>query len=80
MSREQAQANPHVARDDAVLRPDNPLLFADTDEAISHVRHPMSATADAPRLVGDRRGSLLDLMGDRSGWYAENLVAVRRVR
>jgi cell wall-associated NlpC family hydrolase len=79
-SREQARVGQGVALDFAAFAPGDLLLFAEPGEAISHVAiyvgdgriiHASSAAGE----VG-----YLDLDGDRSAWYVQNMVAVRRLR
>jgi cell wall-associated NlpC family hydrolase len=79
-SREQARAGSAVSLDIADFLPGDLLLFAEPDEAISHVAiyvgdgqiiHASSAMGEV---------TYLDLGGDRSAWYVQNLVAVRRLR
>ena len=79
-SREQARAGQAVRLDFAAFLPGDLLLFAEPDEAISHVAiyvgdgriiHASSALGE----VG-----YLDLDGDRAAWYVQNMVAVRRLR
>jgi cell wall-associated NlpC family hydrolase len=79
-SREQARAGTGVALDFAAFLPGDLLLFAEPDEAISHVAiyvgdgriiHASSAAGEV---------TYLDLGGNRSAWYVQNMVAVRRLR
>jgi cell wall-associated NlpC family hydrolase len=79
-SREQARAGTGVALDFGAFLPGDLLLFAEPDEAISHVAiyvgdgriiHASSAAGEV---------TYLDLGGDRSAWYVQNMVAVRRLR
>ena len=77
-SREQAHAGQAVALDLSALLPGDVILFAEPNEAISHVAI----------YVGDGRiihassalggVNYLDLRGSRAGWYLQNMVAVRR--
>lgn len=79
-SREQARVGLAVTLDFAAFAPGDLLLFAEPGEAVSHVAI----------YVGDGRiihassaaGAVtyLDLGGDRSAWYVQNMVAVRRLR
>jgi cell wall-associated NlpC family hydrolase len=79
-AREQAHVGDEVALDPAALRPGDLLMFAEPNEAISHVAI----------YVGDGRiihassalggVNYLDLGGDYGAWYVQNMVAVRRVR
>ena len=78
-AREQSRAGQGVALDFAALVPGDILLFAEPNEAISHVAI----------YVGDGRiihassamggVTYLDLGGDRGAWYVQNMVAVRRL-
>jgi cell wall-associated NlpC family hydrolase len=79
-AREQARVGEGVALDFAALLPGDLLMFAEPDEAISHVA----------LYVGDGRiihsssalggVNYLDLGGAYGAWYVQNMVAVRRVR
>ena len=79
-AREQARVGEGVPLDPAALRPGDLLMFAEPNEAISHVAI----------YVGDGRiihassalggVNYLDLGGDYGAWYVQNMVAVRRVR
>ncbi|MEO7713128.1 MAG: C40 family peptidase [Gemmatimonadaceae bacterium] len=78
-SREQARAGQGVALDLSALLPGDLLLFAEPDDAISHVAiyvgdgqiiHASSALGGV---------NYLDLGGDRADWYVQNMVAVRRL-
>jgi cell wall-associated NlpC family hydrolase len=78
-SREQARAGQGIAVDFDALLPGDILLFAEPHEAISHVAI----------YVGDGRiihassalhgVNYLDLRGNRSAWYLQNMVAARRL-
>jgi cell wall-associated NlpC family hydrolase len=78
-SREQARAGRQVTLDFSTFLPGDILLFAEPDEAISHVAI----------YVGDGRiihassalggVNYLDLAGSRGAWYVQNMVAVRRL-
>jgi cell wall-associated NlpC family hydrolase len=79
-SREQARAGQGVALDFGAFAPGDLLLFAEPGEAISHVAiyvgngriiHASSAAGEV---------TYLDLGGDRTAWYTQNMVAVRRLR
>jgi peptidoglycan DL-endopeptidase CwlO len=79
-AREQARVGDGVALDPAALLPGDLLMFAEPNEAISHVAiyvgdgriiHASSALGEV---------SYLDLGGDYGAWYVQNMVAVRRVR
>jgi cell wall-associated NlpC family hydrolase len=79
-SREQARVGQGIPLDFGAFAPGDLLLFAEPGEAISHVAI----------YVGDGRiihassamggVNYLDLDGDRSAWYVQNMVAVRRLR
>jgi cell wall-associated NlpC family hydrolase len=78
-SREQARAGQGVAVDFGAFLPGDILLFAEPNEAISHVAiyvgngriiHASSAMGGV---------NYLDMGGERGGWYVQNLVAVRRL-
>ena len=79
-SREQARAGQGVDLDFGAFLPGDLLLFAEPNEAISHVAiyvgdgriiHASSAMGEV---------NYLDLDGDRGAWYVQNMVAVRRLR
>jgi cell wall-associated NlpC family hydrolase len=79
-SREQARTGQGIDLDFGAFLPGDLLLFAEPNEAISHVAiyvgdgriiHASSAMGEV---------SYLDLDGDRGGWYVQNMVAVRRLR
>jgi cell wall-associated NlpC family hydrolase len=79
-AREQARVGAGVPLDVGALLPGDLLLFAEPNEAVSHVAI----------YVGDGRiihassalggVNYLDLGGDYGAWYVQNMVAVRRVR
>jgi peptidoglycan DL-endopeptidase CwlO len=80
VSRDQARIGEGVPLDYSAFRPGDMLFFAEPGEAVSHVAiyvgdgriiHASSAAGEV---------SYLDLDGNRSAWYVQNLVAVRRVR
>ena len=79
-SREQARAGQGVALDFAALLPGDILLFAEPNEAISHVAIYVGdgRIIHASSVLGEV--NYLDLGGDRGAWYVQNMVAVRRVR
>ncbi len=78
-SREQSRAGEAIALDFGAMLPGDIMLFAEPNEAVSHVAI----------YVGDGRiihassamggVNYLDLRGSRAGWYLQNMVAVRRV-
>jgi cell wall-associated NlpC family hydrolase len=78
-SREQARAGQGVALDFAALLPGDILLFAEPDEAVSHV----AIYVGDGRIIhaSSVRGAVdyLDLGGDRGAWYVQNMVAARRL-
>jgi cell wall-associated NlpC family hydrolase len=79
-SREQAHAGLGVAVDFAALLPGDLLLFAEPDEAVSHVA---IYVGDGRIIHASSAGGevgYLDLAGDRGAWYVQNMVAVRRLR
>jgi cell wall-associated NlpC family hydrolase len=79
-SREQARAGRAVPLDFGAMLPGDLLLFAEPDEAISHV----AIYVGSGRIIhsSSAMGGVryLDLDGDRAAWYLQNLVAVRRVQ
>jgi cell wall-associated NlpC family hydrolase len=79
-SREQSRAGQQVALDFAALLPGDILLFAEPDEAISHV----AIYVGDGRIIHSSSAlggvNYLDLGGDRGAWYVQNMVAVRRIR
>ena len=78
-SREQARAGRGVALDYGAFEPGDILLFAEPNEAISHV----AIYVGDGRIIhaSSARGEVgyLDLDGDRGAWYVQNMVAVRRL-
>lgn len=78
-SREQAHAGRGVALDYGAFEPGDILLFAEPNEAISHV----AIYVGDGRIIhaSSARGEVgyLDLDGDRGAWYVQNMVAVRRL-
>jgi cell wall-associated NlpC family hydrolase len=79
-SREQARAGQGVALDFAAFLPGDLLLFAEPDEAVSHVA---IYVGDGRIIHASSAGgevNYLDLDGDRGAWYVQNMVAVRRLR
>lgn len=79
-SREQARVGTGIAVDFAAWLPGDLLLFAEPDEAISHVAIYVGdgRIIHASSAIGEV--AYLDLSGDRAAWYLENMVAVRRLR
>src|SRR4051794_24845983 len=79
-SREQAHAGRAVPVDFGEMIPGDIMLFAEADEAISHVAIYVGSgrIIHASSAMGGVR--YLDLDGDRAGWYLQNLVAVRRLQ
>ena len=79
-SREQARVGRAVPLDFGAMIPGDLLLFAEPEEAISHV----AIFVGNGRIIhsSSAMGGVryLDLDGDRAGWYVQNLVAVRRVQ
>ena len=78
-SREQAHAGRGVALDYGAFEPGDILLFAEPNEAISHV----AIYVGDGRIIhaSSARGEVgyLDLDGERGAWYVQNMVAVRRL-
>jgi cell wall-associated NlpC family hydrolase len=79
-SREQARVGTAVALDFGALLPGDLLLFAEPDEAISHVAIYVGDGRIIHASSAAGQVGYLDLGGDRAAWYIQNLVAVRRVR
>jgi cell wall-associated NlpC family hydrolase len=79
-SREQARVGRAVPLDFGSMIPGDLLLFAEPEEAISHV----AIYVGSGRIIHSSSAmggvQYLDLDGDRSAWYVQNLVAVRRVQ
>jgi cell wall-associated NlpC family hydrolase len=78
-SREQAQAGQEVALDFGAFLPGDILLFAEPDQAVSHVAIYVGSGRIIHASSVARAVSYLDLQGDRGAWYVQNLVAVRRL-
>jgi cell wall-associated NlpC family hydrolase len=78
-SREQARAGQGVALDFAALIPGDLLLFAEPNEAISHV----AIYVGDGRIIHSSSAlggvNYLDLGGDRGAWYVQSMVAARRL-
>ena len=78
-SREQARAGRGVSLDFGAFEPGDLLLFAEPNEAVSHV----AIYVGDGRIIhaSSARGEVgyLDLDGDRGAWYVQNMVAVRRL-
>lgn len=78
-SREQARVGRGVSLDFGAFEPGDLLLFAEPNEAISHV----AIYVGDGRIIhaSSARGEVgyLDLDGDRGAWYVQNMVAVRRL-
>ncbi|HET7189511.1 MAG TPA: C40 family peptidase [Gemmatimonadaceae bacterium] len=78
-SREQARVGHGVSLDFGAFEPGDLLLFAEPNEAISHV----AIYVGDGRIIhaSSARGEVgyLDLDGDRGAWYVQNMVAVRRL-
>lgn len=79
-SREQAHAGRAVPLDFGAMIAGDIMLFAEPDEAISHVAIYVGSgrIIHASSAMGGVR--YLDLDGDRAAWYVQNLVAVRRLQ
>jgi cell wall-associated NlpC family hydrolase len=78
-SREQARVGDGVALDFAALLPGDLLLFAEPDEAVSHVAIYVGNGRIIHASSAMGAVSYLDLGGNRAAWYLQNMVAVRRV-
>jgi cell wall-associated NlpC family hydrolase len=78
-SRDQARAGQGVSLDFSAFLPGDILLFAEPDQAISHVAIYVGSgrIIHASSVAG--AVSYLDLQGNRGAWYVQNLVAVRRL-
>jgi cell wall-associated NlpC family hydrolase len=78
-SRDQARAGQEIALDFAALLPGDILLFAEPNEAISHV----AIYVGDGRIIHSSSAlggvNYLDLGGDYGAWYVQNMVAVRRL-
>lgn len=78
-SRDQAHAGTEVAVDFGAMRPGDLLLFAEPNEAISHV----AIYVGDGRIIHSSSAlggvNYLNLGGSRGAWYVQNMVAVRRV-
>ena len=79
-SREQSRVGQSVDLDFAGFQPGDLLFFAEPGEAVSHVaiyvgNGEIIHASSAMGQVG-----YLDLNGNRSAWYIQNMVAVRRMR
>ena len=78
-SREQARAGQGVALDFAAFLPGDILLFAEPNEAISHV----AIYVGDGRIIHSSSAlggvNYLDLRGDGGAWYVQSMVAVRRL-
>ena len=78
-SRDQVRAGNGVPLDFDWMRPGDILLFAEPDEAISHV----AIYVGSGRIIhaSSAMGGVnyLDLDGSYGAWYVQNLVAVRRL-
>jgi peptidoglycan DL-endopeptidase CwlO len=78
-SRDQVRAGRGVPLDFDSMRPGDILLFAEPDEAISHV----AIYVGSGRIIhaSSAMGGVnyLDLDGSYGAWYVQNLVAVRRL-
>lgn len=79
-SREQARVGQSVPLDFGAMLPGDLLLFAEPDEAVSHVA---IYVGDGEIIHASQAGGevgYLALNGDRAAWYVQNMVAVRRLR
>ena len=78
-SREQARAGQGIALDFDALVPGDLLLFAEPDEAISHVAIYVGDGQIIHASAAMGGVNYLDLGGDRADWYVQNMVSVRRL-
>jgi cell wall-associated NlpC family hydrolase len=78
-SREQAHAGQGVAVDFGAFLPGDILLFAEPNEAISHVAIYVGSGRIIHASSAMHGVNYLDIGGERGGWYVQNLVAVRRL-
>jgi cell wall-associated NlpC family hydrolase len=78
-SREQATVGRPVALELDALRPGDILLFAEPDEAISHVAIYVGDGRIIHASSAYGQVNYLDLGSDRGPWYLQNMVAVRRL-
>jgi cell wall-associated NlpC family hydrolase len=78
-SREQARAGRSVALDFNDMRPGDILLFAEPDEAISHVAIYVGNGQIIQSSSAYGSVNYLDLNTSRGDWYVQSLVAVRRL-
>lgn len=78
-SREQSRAGQALPVDFAAFAPGDILLFAEPNEAISHV----AIYVGDGRIIHSSSAlggvNYLDLRGNRGGWYVQNMVAARRL-
>ena len=79
-SREQARVGQGIALDFDDFLPGDLLMFAEPGEAISHVAIYVGDGRIIHASSAAGQVTYLDLSGDRSAWYIQNMVAVRRVR
>ena len=78
-SREQARVGDGVPLDYGAMLPGDILLFAEPGEAVSHVAIYVGSGRIIHASSAAGEVSYLDLDGSRGAWYAQNLVAVRRL-
>ena len=78
-SREQVRAGQGVALDLNALLPGDLLLFAEPDDAISHVAIYVGDGQIIHSSAALGGVNYLDLGGNRADWYVQNMVAVRRL-
>jgi cell wall-associated NlpC family hydrolase len=79
-SREQARAGQGIELDFGAFAPGDLLLFAEPGEAISHVAIYVGDGQIIHASSAMGQVGYLDLNGNRSAWYIQNMVAVRRLR
>lgn len=78
-SREQARAGQGVALDFGALLPGDIMLFAEPDEAISHVAIYVGSGKIIHSSSGYGGVNYLDLNTSRGDWFVQNMVAARRL-
>lgn len=78
-SREQARVGESVGLDFGAFRPGDILLFAEPDQAVSHVAIYVGDGQMIHASSAAGQVAYFDLHSDRAAWYLQNLVAVRRL-
>jgi peptidoglycan DL-endopeptidase CwlO len=79
-SREQSRVGQGVDLDFAAFQPGDLLFFAEPGEAVSHVAIYVGDGQIIHASSAMGQVGYLDLNGNRSAWYIQNMVAVRRMR